>query len=185
MSTGQEVLGSNMFAYCLNCPILFGDAKGTKAVINWRGLWRDNESELDEYAEEKAVFLELKENGYAMYKGVPVVRVDAAGDSAFTFGIIFMGGDSKSPFHLRHEYGHAVHFQQIGPLPYTITVAIPSVTCYWINQVAPGTFNYYSLPWEYTADRLGDVPYDAPGRNYSPKAIITGNLYYALTLVFS
>ena len=182
-STGQEVLGSNMFAYCLNCPILFGDAKGTKAVINWRGLWRDNESELDEYAEERAVFKELKNNGYAIYKGVPVVRVDAAGDSAFTFGIIFMGSKSENPTHLRHEYGHAVHFQQIGPLPYIITVAIPSVTCYWINQLAPGTFNYYSLPWEYIADRLGDVPLNARGRNVSPKDMAIGSAYYLVTRI--
>lgn len=53
---------------------------------------------------------------------------------------------------LHHEYGHYEHLKQIGLVAYTVTVVEPSIVFYWLDPD-----NYYSLPWEYIADKLGGV----------------------------
>ena len=107
------------------------------------------------------------------------------GSNAFTFGMIFMGNDVDSRIDaidtLRHEYGHAVHFKQIGVFSYTAFVAIPSMIGYWTDVP---TEKYYSQPYEYIADVLGGVNRIYRGEPYpysiSPAAAAT---YWALTLI--
>jgi hypothetical protein len=58
---------------------------------------------------------------------------------------------------LRHEYGHSVQ-ERILRKKYLSTVAIPSVSYYWYDVVTNGSsYDYYSTPWERTADWLGGV----------------------------
>ena len=43
ISTGQGILGNNMFAYCLNNPIMFADSTGTRAQV-WQVIFGDHDS---------------------------------------------------------------------------------------------------------------------------------------------
>ena len=58
---------------------------------------------------------------------------------------------------LKHEHGHYEQFLEIGLLKYIFAIAIPSM--------ANDPVDYYSQPWEVTADLLGGVTthYHAPG----------------------
>lgn len=127
----------------------------------------------------------LKEYGMAFYKGVPVFAVDAMGTSAFSFGLILIGsGNLNAPdFNdtLNHEYGHAVHFTQIGAVDYFFTTAIPSLICAGLasyNQAIDD--HYYDLPWERVADHLGGVD-----RGYAQGADTLGSIFWMYTLLFS
>ena len=42
VSTGQGLLGNNMFAYCLNNPIMFADSTGTRAQV-WQVIFEDHD----------------------------------------------------------------------------------------------------------------------------------------------
>ena len=55
---------------------------------------------------------------------------------------------------LMHEYGHSIQERLLGPLYWT-TIAIPSV----VNNKfgSKEDIDYYSMPWERTADWLGGV----------------------------
>lgn len=58
---------------------------------------------------------------------------------------------------LRHEYGHSVQEKLLGPA-YLFNVAVPSVVYYWYDVKNNGSSkDYYSMPWERTADWLGGV----------------------------
>ena len=81
------------------------------------------------------------------------------GENAFSFGMIFLGhdidGEEQSDINVvKHEYGHSVHYQQIGMFAYIKHVAIPSLKGFWLGY---DEINYYSQVQEYTADVLGNV----------------------------
>ena len=98
----------------------------------------------------------------AFYKGVPVAKLPI-GTDAFSFGIIFLGDNvgarSDSIATVQHEYGHAKHYQIIGPLSYASTVFVPSVAGYHLGGKEYKN-NYYSYVYEYTANVLGKANYD-------------------------
>ena len=127
----------------------------------------------------------LSKNGFTFYKGTFVMVADLAeDDGAFSFGIIVLDKTivekSTAEFteDLNHEYGHAVHASQVGLPVYFVTTAIPSLIgaglsgkIEWIDD------NYYSLPWERTADYLGGVDRG----DYLPGSNITAILFWLLT----
>ena len=108
---------------------------------------------------------DLRNNGFTFYKGKLVIMAPLPFDeTAASFGIILMDDyygdtdDKEFADTLNHEYGHAVHASQVGLPVYFATTAIPSLIgavlsrkVEWIDK------NYYSLPWERTADYLGGV----------------------------
>ena len=121
----------------------------------------------------------------AFYKGATVVKLPFMGTDAFSFGLICMGTGVKdcpdAISTVQHEYGHFLHFNQIGAINYTIYAAIPSLVGYWTNVPYE---EYYSQPWEYCADILGGVnriyngspyPYSTPEN--------TASLYWILTMI--
>ena len=124
---------------------------------------------------ENAVFNNLNDDGYSFYGGAPVVNA-GEGSSAFTYGIIFMqtGGNANL---LRHEYGHTKQMQKLGLIGYTVSVVIPSVTCYNLQShgILPSSL-YYSLPWEYKADEMGGASH-----TYASWAKTNSDNYWALT----
>ena len=189
VSTGQGLLGNNMFAYCNNNPVVYFDPSGKaldvamyhirevgggsasndfKKPTQWKCLL-GNESET-------AV---LNAERFAFYKGALVIKVP--GDSAFSFGIIFLGEDIISTNLVRHEYGHTVQLRELGVNAYVIAVVIPSVTCYWldVNGKLPASI-YYNLPWEYTADVYGRVTWE---HHYWAESI--GNIYWQIAELVS
>ena len=135
---------------------------------------------------EQLVFDHLDAYGMAFYKGVPVFMMDLPFEgSAFSFGIIVLDDAYRCATNesfsktLRHEFGHAVHFRQIGGAAYTATVAIPSLIGAGASYISPYIDSiYFSLPWERIADHLGGVE-----RTYAPGANTIGSLYWIGTLL--
>ena len=62
---------------------------------------------------------------------------------------------------VRHEYGHTLQLKQLGVIDYALCIALPSWQEWGTNP------NYYSRPWEITADVLGGVQ----SRNHSMKDV--------------
>ena len=107
-------------------------------------------------------YVVLESDDWAFYKGALVIRAslgtifDNLADNAFSFGVIVLGEDISATHGgvdlLNHEYGHYLHFLQIGVWDYTKYVAIPSVICSFLNEGNKLPVYYYDLPWEYIAD---------------------------------
>ena len=58
---------------------------------------------------------------------------------------------------LMHEQGHSLQSRLLGPL-YLIFIGLPSIICNLLARFIPWfRKNYYELPWEVWADRLGQV----------------------------
>ena len=60
--------------------------------------------------------------------------------------------------HLKHEYGHTRQMKELGIINYVGLVAFPSI----VNNLASRNNEYlydlyYCMPWERTADYLGNV----------------------------
>ena len=208
VSTGQGFVGNNMFAYCLNNPVNGCDPCGT--CFHRLDFWNDCEKcggktigdkwdELTTWCKDTYTAIKnyvtnddasvaetnLKNDGFTFYKGVPVIRVDSMGYGGLSFGIILMGGsnvgDPKFSNTLKHEYGHAVHLSQIGPIDYFFSTAIPSLILAEATNrgVFPNQY-YYDLPWERTADQLGGVQ-----RNYLPTSNFLGSVFWIWTKLYS
>ena len=208
-STGQGFVGVNMFAYCGNSPIGRIDIGGCWWLSDaWEWICATTESACDtvcevasdvrdaticvwnwstqaatslrEYVTNEDEKVVLDADYFAFYKGVPVTKLPI-GDNAFSFGAIFMGDEVDDVDSVRHEYGHSVHFSQIGAKKYLLFVAIPSLFGYWTDVAYS---DYYSQPWEYTADMLGNVNRDDGNYKYAPWIRANWEKYWSATLLF-
>jgi hypothetical protein len=162
-----------MFVYCNNCPVLLVDHNGTSPLLfvahktpKHTGLTKPIKqfisnlladiTALDKQNTSEQKVLEA--NYISMYKGKTVIKLPM-GDAAFSFGILFIGdgvSGGLDPVNVvKHEYGHSVHMDLIGPIAYTIDVAIPSLKGFWFG--CDEYDNYYSQPYEYLADYFGQV----------------------------
>ncbi|WMJ23151.1 hypothetical protein RBG61_00400 [Paludicola sp. MB14-C6] len=120
----------------------------------------------------------LKSNYFSAYKGKMVVRIPNSGN-AFSFGAIFMGSGNEIK-DVKHEYGHTIQFDKMGPVDYVKYVAIPSVTYYNLtkNGKVPHEL-YYNMPWEYQAELYGNVT----ERDHEPWANKVNKIYSDLVNV--
>ena len=80
--------------------------------------------------------------------------------TAVSFGkIIIFNRKYETHKTIMHEYGHKLQFEKLGPIFYLFIIGIPSLIgnllfrIKWIRN----RFDYYSLPWESWADKLGGV----------------------------
>lgn len=188
-STGQGILGNNMFAYCSNNPVVCADTGGTipSGIINPNAMARNGGSSLRPISDKERKEQELQKQArylfntneeavlnaehHAFYKGILYLKVP--GYSAFSFGMVFFGDKIDDKDLVRHEYGHTQQLTGVGVKDYMNYVVLPSVTCFWLTdfKVIPRNM-YYNLPWEYIANRYGDVPgyysadYDTAARAY-------------------
>lgn len=113
--------------------------------------WRNGCFNLFNQSEEVA----LKAKVLGFYKGSTLVRHNFDGTCSI-LGTIWSEGD-LNPDDLNHEYGHSIQERTLGPA-YLFTVAVPSVAYYWYDvKNNRTTRDYYSMPWERTADWLGGV----------------------------
>ena len=175
-STGQGVVGNNMFTYCGNNPVTNHDPGGNKYVAlcpaspSYQKATTPN-MDITETLEEAALS-EMRESGMSFYKGAPLTQVND-GRSAFTFGYIFMGANGDENL-LKHEYGHIVQSRELGMLDYGTFIVYPSVVGYCIDQLGllPNGL-YFSLPWEYKADEYGGASH-----NYKPWAKAASDAYW-------
>jgi len=102
-STGQGLLGNNMFAYCLNNPTNYIDTSGRLAgllrdICRWiddnviqpvvefvEDVYEDIKNyDLNNQSEDKV----LESNYFSCYKGVLVIRTN--GERSGSFGVIFL-----------------------------------------------------------------------------------------------
>ena len=97
-------------------------------------------------------------NVFSYYKGVRFLKVPFR-MNACSFGMIFWGkrepcSGCEAEETLRHEYGHYLQYKKLGFFKYVRFVAAPSLKGYFGGV----PYNsYYSQPWEYEADVLGNV----------------------------
>ncbi len=167
------MLGNNMFAYCLNSPIILDDPSGRLATISgianpnvmaansgtfpywktppWRPdgtakgkAWNIFNTDLDTVLESETI---------SFYKGQLVIREDweFTNGRSGSFGIMFLDSNETSADTVNHEWGHFAQLQLMGAANYVFSIAIPSMCS---NPYNP---DYYSNPWERTADLFGGV----------------------------
>ena len=180
---GENLLGYNMFAYCFNNPVNMTDNSGhwpqwIKDAVDWvndkviqpvisfvKDIAEDiNNFDSNNESEEKV----LESNYFSSYKGVPVIRTN--GDRSGSFGAIFLSLETNNRSNpedvIRHEYGHTKQLEQLGIVNYALCIGLPS----WQQW---GTGEYYSKPWEITADVYGGVQ----SRKHSQSNIDRGFVY--------
>ena len=183
VSTGQGVLGNNMFAYCLNNPVTFEDDSGSAAEVCFGHTTRVPDVPIRQGGggstnynggmsslpvsttplKKQLTFWEMLVNAdeqvvlnakhFAFYKGAPVIKVAALDKAGFSFGLILLGPNVGSQT-VRHEYGHCLHRFLIGNNNYFSKVVTPSLYDFWSGL---SYYDYYSEPQEYIADILGNV----------------------------
>ena len=201
-TTGQGLLGNNMFAYCNNNPVCNSDPTGylsaaggignPNAMMRGGGCYKggiipDTVREVELLEKQANDIFNTNESAvisakhYAFYKGKLIIKVPFMDMSAFSFGAIFMGSNIRSSNILRHEFGHTQQLEEIGLLGYTVFVVAPSVTCFWLTEfeVLP-TDQYYSYPWEYIANIYGN----ADGK-YAPWADASAKIYWSFATIAS
>ena len=180
---GGSIQGYNMFAYCFNNPVNMTDSSGhwpqwIKDAVDWvndkviqpvvnfvKDIAEDiNNFDSNNESEEKV----LESNYFSSYKGVLVIRTN--GDRSGSFGAIFLTSETNNRSNpedvIRHEYGHTKQLEQLGIVNYALCIGLPS----WQQW---GTGEYYSKPWEITADIYGGVQ----SRNHSQSNIDRGFAY--------
>ena len=206
-STGQGVIGHNMFAYCSNNPVRYCDSEGSRPMYamnpseetaeqrersskHMNDLSRENRekqknkpaSNLKSTLSEEDLAQEaLRQSAIATYRGVTVVQV-GDGDSAFSCGVIFGGEIALNDDNLiRHEYGHTRQLKELGFTGYGATVLVPSVTVFVLTEagVLPREV-YHSLPWEDKADEFGGASYRS-----ASKAKSVSDVYWIASKVAS
>jgi RHS repeat-associated protein len=173
-STGQGILGNNMFSYCLNNPVTHADAGGNlpSGIINPNAMTHnggsirpisDKERKERELRRQSRCLFNTSEEAvlyaqdFAFYKGVLYVKVP--GKSGFSFGMVFFSSEIDDINLVRHEYGHTQQLDLLGVEDYLINVVSPSVICFWLSRDNPKLAAlYYYLPWEYVANQYGGVP---------------------------
>ena len=164
---GGSVQGNNAFTYCFNNPINMVDSTGhwpkwIEDAADWvndkiidpvKGFVGDIVEDCKNYDKNNTSETKVLDSHYfSSYKGVPVIRID--GNRSGSFGAIFLTRETNSRSNpadvLRHEYGHTKQLEQLGIINYALCIGLPS----WQEW---GSGDYYSKPWEITADIYGGV----------------------------
>lgn len=120
--------------------------------------------DIDNQSEEKT----LQSNYFSAFKGVLVFRTN--GTRSGSFGVIYPTRETNNRQNpedvVRHEYGHTVQYEELGPIKYALCIMLPS----WRKW---GSKEYYAKPWEITADLYGRVQ----SRNHEKNDIVEGFSY--------
>ena len=165
---GGDILGYNMFAYCMNNPVNTFDSSGNwPKWIEKGAMWLDkhivtpvkelvanvcedvNNFDLDNESANDV----LSSNYFSSYHGRLVIKTPFS--SSFSFGVIGLGTDPQNEDILRHEYGHCLQMNDLGLYKYVTDVFIPSATINILNKYDKLPYDYYSYPWEAEANKLG------------------------------
>ena len=130
-------------------------AVGSVVVAACQGRWEEIEHDwnngcLNPFNQDASVALESKVLSF--YKGSSIVRQNVLGTCSI-FGTIW--AESDIVFNdIKHEFGHSAQERFLGPM-YLCTIVVPSVLNYFYGSNKQE--DYYSMPWERTADWLGGV----------------------------
>ena len=166
VSTGQGLVGYNMYAYCNNNPVntiasnnqlpyLGGHNTSVNNVVvdklmsYYKKPKEDNSDEIR--------VLKAKAWTYTYYNGKLVIKLPI-GKEAFSFGAMFIGDGVTDVNVVKHEYGHTVQFDSMGAWDYLINVGVPSLTGFIMYKKNKLPYSYFTSPWEAQADEYGKVP---------------------------
>ena len=178
VSTGQGILGNNMFAYCLNNPVNMYDASGNlpewiRDKLRWiednvispiEDFVADVAEDIYNYDESNSDTNKVyKSHYFSSYNGTLVLRHSNSFLTSWAaFGVIVLNHSndqsSSRDMTLKHEYGHILQEKELGSFKYGLQVFIPSATYNLLarNNKLLHTY-YYSMPWECDADIRGGV----------------------------
>lgn len=197
MYTGQDMQSANMYAYCGNNPVTRSDPFGGMYVVEDQpqgdyarkafeiyNSYQPSRDTIQDIGEDFSNFnlqntseqAAIQANYFAMYKGVPVIKVSGLGGKSASFYMIFLNKADNSPETVKHEYGHRVQLDQMGFTNYLKYVAVPSVIhseVYSRGQYYK-YYSYYSMPFEYDADIKGKAVHEV-----DPWAEDLRNLYFS------
>ena len=179
----ESINGLNLYAYCNNDPVNKYDPDGhdwynvlwdwaniiagllnpistltaAGAIIasacngNWSGLVDDyNAGRLNPFNQDAKLAGDA--NVLSFYKGSTVINQNIV-STCSAFGTIWKVG-VKNAETIMHEYGHSVQERILGPAYWT-NIAIPSMLYFEFGSNKD--IDYFSTPWERTADLLGGV----------------------------
>jgi len=136
-------------------PISTLTAVGTIIVSafngNWNGLVEDFKAgRLNPFNQDATLAAEA--NVLSFYKGSTVVNQSLV-STCSAFGTIWKDGIENIET-IKHEFGHSIQERILG-FSFWTTVAIPSMLYFKFGSSED--IDYYSTPWERTADWLGGV----------------------------
>ena len=185
----QSINGLNLYAYCLNNPVMYTDPEGKSilqffiSLVSYVGMaimsiWDDDiRNDMDAIGwnpfntNESAV---VQSSKVSFYKGVPVIRTNM--NRAGTFYAIILQSNANIVT-LKHEWGHTIQSAILGPIKYGVMIGLPSAF-EWSNR------SYYSRPWEITADIFGGVSERLDSNYYNQNDIIRGFAYLGVSAYF-
>ena len=205
--SADTINGLNLYAYCANNPVMGCDPDGRidwRKIFGWivsvvsfivrlpiqlvvgvvgvtanliaGASWSDlgeDLKNLNPFNQDESVATKAKIISY--YKGALVIRHDIPNTaSASILGTIFLNKNHSNAQSLTHEWGHTIQELLLGPAAYIATIAIPSVISYYI---ASSDTDYYSLPWERTAEWFG-------GNSLTNNTYHSGSLEWAFAYLF-
>ena len=184
----ETLNGLNLYAYCLNNPVMGVDPNGTDAILQLvfsvlmyigfafgaildksKDIMKDmNDIGWNPFNSDESIV--LKSRKVSFYKGVPVIKVSGMGGS-MSFGAIFYD-PATHPGHeidvLKHERGHNSQLMTMGLIGYLINICIPSP---WKNGD--------TTPWELSADMFSQNYY---WKNATQEQRNSAIAYYVLAL---
>ena len=185
LGANGDLLSYNRYLYCSNNPVMYADPSGegilaallvgALIVGAYKVLSDENfHEDIRNYDPNNTdPGKTLNSHYFSVYKGKLVLRHSIPGFTSWAiFGIIFLNrkniNDENGRNTLNHEWGHTQQEEQIGTLSYIVNIALPSV----VNMIK-GTGDYYSQPWERSADYLGGVDRG----NYTEGSLVRANAY--------
>ena len=212
VSTGQGVLGNNMFAYCGNSPISRSDPTGNAFVqigFNYTdtsdllfptlggsgggagyafSAASSGANTIREWKKfvsnesEATTQWQLRTYGIGFYKGTPVFAVDWMGNSALSFGIILMGSENLEDVDFADTLNH-----EYG---HTVHLSMVGPVDYFITTAIPsltfaGLTNSGKFPHEYYYDLPWERTADYLGgveRQYLPSTNRIASVFWLWTL---
>ena len=174
----------NTVAGLLNLPskvIAAGAIITAMSQRRWSDLQHDwNIGCFNPFNQSESVALNSKV--FSFYKGESVVRHSIPNSSSLQiFGTIFLNSNEYNTNAIKHEWGHGVQERFLSVL-YLQNIAIPSVIYYWFGSNKD--IDYYSTPWERTADWLGGVNRSSGYKKGSLAWAIAENLLGPIVIAF-
>ena len=164
-----SINGLNLYAYCINNPVMHIDPSGHSVILRaitsigtyiasviasiWDSNVRADMNAIGWNPFNTDANIVLNANKVSFYKGSAVIKQDIFGTFAFA-GVIWSNTDDFE-IDIKHEWGHNMQELLLGTPAYLINIAIPSVANYLWGSTRD--IDYYSMPWERTADWLGGV----------------------------